>query len=148
MLSNMPNHLFQIIWGPMSCKHVKINLISFFLKSIDNLAHYGIIKSCLIIVTLLVGVGHSEYILVGVCPGTYRGGGVLGAGTARKGGLRCGHKPQKRGILGTCTVRKSGLLGTCLVLRDGIRNSSCTIVGYWELIYHLSLRLLDLQTKK
>ena len=42
--------------------------------------------------------GYSEYILVGVCPGTKKGG-VLGAGTApQKGGLRCGHNQKKGGL--------------------------------------------------
>ena len=61
--------------------------------------------------------------------------------TTRKGGLRCGHNP-KKGVLGTCTVKKSGFLWTCLAQREGIRNWSCTKVGSWELIYHLSSRLL------
>ena len=53
--------------------------------------------------------GYSGYILVGVCPGTPKKGGlrcghspkrgVLGAGTApKKGGLRCGHNQKKVGL--------------------------------------------------
>ena len=53
--------------------------------------------------------GYSGYILVGVCPGTPKKGGlrcghspkrgVLGAGTApKKGGLRCGHNQKKGGL--------------------------------------------------
>ena len=79
------------------------------------------------------------------------GGGALGKYTSVvvpwhiKGGggvLRCGHNPKTMGVLGTYTVRKSGVLGTCLVKREGLRNWSCTKGGSWELIYHLSLRLL------
>ena len=55
------------------------------------------------------GGGYSGYILVGVCPGTPKKGGlrcghspkkgVLGAGTApKKGGLRCGHNQKKGGL--------------------------------------------------
>ena len=42
------------------------------------------------------GGGYSGYILVGVCPGT-----------PKKGGLRCGHSP-KRGVLGAGTAKKKG----------------------------------------
>ena len=53
--------------------------------------------------------GYSGYILLGVCPGTPKKGGlrcghspkrgVLGAGTApKKGGLRCGHNQKKGGL--------------------------------------------------
>ena len=48
--------------------------------------------------------GHSQLILVGVC-----------YGTSKKGGLRHGHNP-KRGVLGTGTMRKRGVLGTGTVV--------------------------------
>ena len=67
-----------------------------------------------------MGVGHSEYILVGVCLAHTNGGpmcgkipktGVLGAGThPKKGGLRNVHSP------------KSGILATSLVKREDLRN--------------------------
>ena len=69
--------------------------------------------------------GYSGYILVGVCPGTPKKGGlrcghspkrgVLGAGTApKKGGLRCDHN-QKKGGLGHVYNPKKGEFRTDLV---------------------------------
>ena len=95
------------------------------------------------------GGGYSGYELVGVCPGTPKGGGglrcghspkmgVLGAGTAtKKGGLRCGHN-QKRGGLRHVYNQKKGEFRTDLVKREGVAKR-----GSWELIYILFLLLLD-----
>ena len=65
--------------------------------------------------------GYSGYILVGVCPGTPKKGGlrcghspkrgVLGAGTAPKRGVLVAATTRKRGVLGTFTTRKRGNLG-------------------------------------
>ena len=52
--------------------------------------------------------GHSQYILVGVC-----------RGTSKKGGLRHGHNP-KRGVLGTGTTQKRGVLGTGTSQKRGV----------------------------
>ena len=66
---------------------------------------------------VISGVGHSEYIPVGVCPGTYRGGG---------GGLRCGQSP-KKGVLGAGTTKKGGCLRNVHSPKKWvIRNLSCT----------------------
>ena len=52
--------------------------------------------------------GYSGYILVGVCPGT-----------PKKGGLRCGHSP-KRGVLGAGTApKKKGVLGAATTRKRG-----------------------------
>ena len=53
------------------------------------------------------GGGYSEYILVGVSPGT-----------PKKGGLRCGHSP-KRGVLGAGTAQKKGVLGAGTTSKRG-----------------------------
>ena len=46
------------------------------------------------------------------------------------------------GVLGSAQSEKSEFLGTYLVQREGIRNRSCTKVGPWELIYHLSFTFI------
>ena len=69
------------------------------------------------------GGGYSGYILVGVCPGTLKKGGLT---------CRCGHSP-KRGVLGAGTTPKWGGLRhvynpkkeefrTDFVKREGVRN--------------------------
>ena len=40
------------------------------------------------------GGGHSQYILMGVCRGTYKMG-IIVTGTTQKGGLRHGHESTK-----------------------------------------------------
>ena len=84
--------------------------------------------------------------MVGVCPGTPKKGGlrcghspkrgVLGAGTApKKGGLRCGHNQKKGGLRHVYNPKKGEFrtdIGKKLLKR-----------GSWELIYALSLLLLD-----
>ena len=59
------------------------------------------------------GGGHSQYILVGVCRSTSKGGGggLRHGHNPKKGGLRHGYNT-KRGVLGTGTSRKRGVLGT------------------------------------
>ena len=58
--------------------------------------------------------GYSGYILVGVCPGT-----------PKKGGLRCGHSP-KRGVLGAGTAPKKGVLGAATTRKRGVLGTSTT----------------------
>ena len=60
------------------------------------------------------GGGYSGYILVGVCPGT-----------PKKGGLRCGHSP-KRGVLGAGTAQKKGVLGAGTTRKRGVLCTSTT----------------------
>ena len=80
--------------------------------------------------TLLVGGGHSEYILVGVCL------------AHTNGGPRCGNIP-KKGVLGAGTPpKKGGLRNVHSPKREVLRNWSCTKGGSWELSYHIYLRLL------
>ena len=43
------------------------------------------------------GGGYSGYILVGVCPGTPKKGGLRCGHTPKKGGLKCRQSPKKRG---------------------------------------------------
>ena len=98
------------------------------------------------------GGGYSGYILVGVCPGTPKKGGlrcghspkrwVLGAGTAqKKGGLRCGHN-QKKGGLRHVYNPKKGEFRTDFVKERVLGTEVVLKRGSWELIYLLSLLLL------
>ena len=77
------------------------------------------------------GGGVLGYILVGVCPGTPKKGGlrcghspkrgVLGAGTAqKKGGLRCGHNQKKGGLRQVYNPKKE--FRTDFVKREGVLN--------------------------
>ena len=68
--------------------------------------------------------------------------GILGAGSYRKRGSLVRAHPQKARGLRNVHSPKSGILGTSLVKREDLRNWSCTKGGYWELIYHIYLRLL------
>ena len=73
------------------------------------------------------GGGHSHYILVGVCRGTSKKGGlrhwhnpkrgVLGMGKPKRGVLGKRHE-SKKWVLGTGTSRKMGFLRTGLVKRQ------------------------------
>ena len=55
--------------------------------------------------------GHSQYILVGVCRGTSKKGGLRHGHNSKKGGPRHGHNP-KKGVFGTGMSRKRVILGT------------------------------------
>ena len=57
------------------------------------------------------GGGHSQYIMVGVCRGTSKKGGLRHGHNPKKGGLAHEYNP-KRGVLGTGTSRNRGVLGT------------------------------------
>ena len=54
------------------------------------------------------GGGHSHYILVGVCRGTSKKGGLRHGHNPKKGGLRHGQNQKGGGVLGTGTSRKNG----------------------------------------
>ena len=45
-----------------------------------------------------MGGGHSQYILVGVCRGTSKKGGLRHGHNPNKGGLRHGHKSKNVGL--------------------------------------------------
>ena len=63
----------------------------------------------------------------------------------KKGGLRCGTAP-KKGVLGAATTRKRGVLGTFTTRKRGnlgLIGKKLLKRGSWELIYVLSLLLLD-----
>ena len=57
-------------------------------------------------------------------------------------GLRCRHNPQKGGLRNVHSPKKCGLGNLSCKKRGYIRNWSCIKGGSWELICHLSLRLL------
>ena len=86
------------------------------------------------------GGGDSQYILVGVCRGTSKkgglrhghnkkGGGVLGTGTTQKRGVLVMGTSPKRGVLGTGEARKRGVLGTGQVKR-GVFTAAHTCTGH------------------
>ena len=75
--------------------------------------------------------GYSGYILVGVCPGT-----------PKRGGLRCGQSP-KRGVLGVGIDFKKGVLGQ--VKKKGVFTAAHTYTehiceyppppGFWDVLF-------------
>ena len=75
------------------------------------------------------GGGHSQsqYILVGVCHGTSKKGGLRHGHNPKKGGLRHGHNPKKGGLRHGHESKKGGLRNgpPHESKKGGLKNWSC-----------------------